>query len=162
MISFKEYLQENWSYAHDFYEMPESEKQKYVFHITTPSRAKKILKKGLRVRSGHFKTNYPDLKHLTSGRAFVTNHQGVRYWEDQTLHAINNPDGTKEVSEKDLENITILKFPFANLSKSNRRKITTDEIGTRDARRNYDDPEQVINPSSHEAPTAFSTRKRIK
>ena len=60
-------LSENWSYAHDFDEMPNSEKQKYVYHVTTAARAAKIVKHGLKPRSPKGRTNYPGNKEYTHG-----------------------------------------------------------------------------------------------
>lgn len=151
-------LYENWSYAHDFDDMPNSEKQKYVYHVTTAARAAKILKHGLKPRSPKGRTNYPGNKEYTQGHAFVTNHQGVRYWKDQTLHAVNRRK--REVDERDYENIHVVKFPIANLAKSTRRKFTIDQLGTKDARRHDDDPH--IDPSSHEGSTAFRIRKKVR
>jgi len=150
-------LLENWSYAHNFHEMPENEKKKYVYHVTTAARAAKIVKGGLKPRSPKGRTNYPDAKEHTQGHAFVTNHHGVRYWVDQTAHAVNRRK--REVDERDYENIHVLKFPIANLKKSTRRKLRTDELGTKDARKHDDDP--LIDPSSHEASTALKIRKKI-
>ena len=149
---------ENWSYAHDFDDMPEDRKRKFVYHVTTASRAAKIVKGGLKPRSPKGRTNYPDAREHTQGRAFVTNHQGVRYWKDQTLHAANRRK--REVDERDAENIHVIKFPIANMKKSTRRKLRVDPIGTKDARRRDDDP--VINPSSHEGSTALMVRKKIR
>ena len=154
-------LHENWSYAHDFHQMPDSEKQKYVYHVTTAARAKKIVKGGLKPRSPKGRTNYPSQKEHTQGHAFVTNHHGVRYWVDQTAHAVNRRK--HEVDENDYENIHVVKFPIANLSKSARRKFKSDDLGTKDSRKHSDyarDP--IIDPSSHEAPTAFKIRKKVK
>jgi len=150
-------LLENWSYAHNFHEMPENEKKKYVYHVTTAARAAKIVKGGLKPRSPKGRTNYPDAKEHTQGHAFVTNHHGVKYWVDQTAHAVNRRK--REVDERDYENIHVLKFPIANLKKSTRRKLRTDELGTKDARKRDDDP--LIDPSSHEASTALKIRKKI-
>jgi len=150
-------LLENWSYAHDFDEMPNSEKQKYVYHVTTAARAAKIVKGGLKPRTGVQRTNYPELSDHTRGHAFVTNHHGVRYWKDQTAHAVNRRK--HEVSEKDYENIHVIKFPIANMKKSTRRKLRVDTIGTDDARHHDDDP--VIDPSSHDSSTALKIRKKI-
>lgn len=151
-------LLENWSYAHDFDEMPNSEKQKYVYHVTTAARAAKIVKHGLKPRSPKGRTNYPSLKDHTGGHAFVTNHHGVRYWKDQTVHAVNRRK--REVDERDYENIHVIKFPIANMKKSTRRKLRTDWIGTTDARHHDDDP--VIDPSSHDSSTALKIRKKIR
>ena len=151
-------LLENWSYAHDFDEMPNSEKQKYVYHVTTAARAAKIVKHGLKPRSPKGSTNYPGNKEYTQGHAFVTNHQGVRYWKDQTLHAVNRRK--REVDERDYENIHVVKFPISNLAKSTKRKFTTDQLGTKDARKHDDDP--LIDPSSHEGSTAFRIRKKVR
>lgn len=151
-------LLENWSYAHDFDDMPNSEKQKYVYHVTTAARAKKIIAKGLKTRSPKGRTNYPGNREYTQGQAFVTNHQGVRYWKDQTLHAVNRRK--HEVDERDAENIHVIKFPIANLKKSTRRKLRIDPIGTKDARKRDDDP--LIDPSSHEGSTALMIRKKIR
>jgi hypothetical protein len=152
------HLLENWSYAHDFDEMPNSEKQKYVYHVTTAARAAKIVKHGLKPRSPKGRTNYPSLKDHTSGHAFITNHHGVRYWKDQTAHAVNRRK--REVDERDYENIHVVKFPIANLKKSTRRRLRTDLIGTTDAREHDDDP--LIDPSSHEGSTAFKIRKKVR
>jgi hypothetical protein len=151
-------LLENWSYAHDFDEMPTSEKQKYVYHVTTAARAAKIVKGGLKPRSPKGRTNYPGMKEYTQGHAFVTNHHGVRYWKDQTLHAVNRRK--HEVDERDAENIHVVKFPIANIAKSTKRKFTTDQYGTMDAREHDDDP--LIDPSSHEGSTAFKIRKKVR
>jgi hypothetical protein len=150
-------LNENWSYAHDFHEMPNSEKQKYVYHVTTAARAANIIKGGLKPRSPKGRTNYPGLRDHTGGHAFITNHHGVNYWRDQTALAVNRRK--REVDERDYENIHVIKFPIANLKKSTRRKLRTDWIGTHDARRHDDDP--WIYPSSHEASTALKIRKKI-
>jgi hypothetical protein len=154
-------LLENWSYAHDFHEMPNSEKQKYVYHVTTAARAAKIVKGGLKPRSPKGRTNYPSQKEHTQGHAFVTNHHGVGYWVDQTAHAVNRRK--REVDERDYENIHVVKFPIANLSKSARRKFKSDDLGTKDSRKHSDyarDP--IIDPSTHEAPSAFKVRKKIQ
>lgn len=151
-------LLENWSYAHDFDDMPNSEKQKYVYHVTTAARAAKIVKHGLKPRSPKGRTNYPGNKEHTQGQAFVTNHQGVRYWKDQTLHAVNRRK--REVDERDAENIHVIKFPIANMKKSTRRKLRMDPIGTKDARKRDDEP--LIDPSSHEGSTALMIRKKIR
>lgn len=151
-------LYENWSYAHDFDDMPNSEKQKYVYHVTTAARAAKIVKGGLKPRSPKGRTNYPGNKEHTQGQAFVTNHQGVRYWKDQTLHAVNRRK--REVDERDAENIHVIKFPIANMKKSTRRKLRIDPIGTKDARKRDDEP--LIDPSSHEGSTALMIRKKIR
>jgi hypothetical protein len=151
-------LFENWSYAHDFDDMPNSEKQKYVYHVTTAARAAKIVKGGLKPRSPKGRTNYPGAKEHTQGHAFVTNHQGVRYWKDQTAHAVNRRK--REVDERDYENIHVIKFPIANLPKSTRRKLRVDPLGTKDSRRHDDEP--MIDPSSHEGSTALMTRKKIR
>ena len=151
-------LFENWSYAHDFDDMPNSEKQKYVYHVTTAARAAKIVKHGLKPRSPKGRTNYPGNKEHTQGQAFVTNHQGVRYWKDQTLHAVNRRK--REVDERDAENIHVIKFPIANMKKSTRRKLRMDPIGTKDARKRDDEP--LIDPSSHEGSTALMIRKKIR
>jgi hypothetical protein len=154
-------LNENWSYAHDFHEMPNSEKQKYVYHATTAARAAKIVKGGLKPRSPKGRTNYPSQKEHTQGHAFVTNHHGVGYWVDQTAHAVNRRK--HEVGERDYENIHVVKFPIANLSKSARRKFKSDDLGTKDSRKHSDyarDP--IIDPSTHEAPSAFKVRKKIQ
>lgn len=151
-------LLENWSYAHDFDDMPNSEKQKYVYHVTTAARAAKIVKGGLKPRSPKGRTNYPGNKEHTQGQAFVTNHQGVRYWKDQTLHAVNRRK--REVDERDAENIHVIKFPIANMKKSTRRKLRIDPIGTKDARKRDDEP--LIDPSSHEGSTALMIRKKIR
>jgi hypothetical protein len=150
-------LFENWSYAHNFHEMPESEKKKYVYHVTTAARAAKIVNHGLKPRSPKGRTNYPDAKEHTQGHAFVTNHHGVRYWVDQTAHAVNRRK--HEVDERDYENIHVLKFPIANMKKSTKRKLRTDDLGTKDARKRDDNP--LIDPSSHEASTALKIRKKI-
>lgn len=97
-------------------------------------------------------------KEHTQGQAFVTNHQGVRYWKDQTLHAVNRRK--HEVDERDAENIHVIKFPIANLKKSTRRKLRIDPLGTKDARKRDDDP--MIDPSSHEGSTALMIRKKIR
>lgn len=152
------HLLENWSYAHDFDDMPNSEKQKYVYHVTTAARARNIVKHGLKPRSPKGRTNYPGNKEHTQGQAFVTNHQGVRYWKDQTLHAVNRRK--HEVDERDAENIHVIKFPIANLKKSTRRKLRMDPLGTKDARKRDDDP--LIDPSSHEGSTALMIRKKIR
>lgn len=151
-------LLENWSYAHDFDDMPNSEKQKYVYHVTTAARAAKIVKHGLKPRSPKGRTNYPGAKEHTQGRAFVTNHQGVRYWKDQTLLAVNRRK--REVWERDAENIHVIKFPIANMKKSTRRKLRIDPLGTDDARKRDDYP--LIDASSHEGSTALMTRKKIR
>jgi len=149
---------ENWSYAHDFDNMPNSEKQKYVYHVTTAARAAKIVKHGLKPRSPKGRTNYPSQKEHTQGHAFVTNHQGVRYWKDQTLHAVYRRK--REVDEGDAENIHVVKFPIANMKKSTRRKLRMDNLGTKDARRHDDEP--LIEPSTHEGSTAFKIKKKVR
>lgn len=148
-------LLENWSYAHDFYEMPNSEKQRYVYHVTTAARAAKIVKHGLRPRNPRSSGNYPDLKDHTKGHAFVTNHHGVPYWERQTETAVNRG----EVNVQKRKPVHILKFPLANMKKSTRRKLRLDTIGSEDAREHDEDP--LIDPSSHEASTALKIRKKI-
>jgi hypothetical protein len=148
-------LHENWSYAHDFHSMPDDEKKKYVYHVTTAARAAKIVKGGLKPRTAKGRTNYPDIPQHTKGRAFITNHHGVRYWVDQTAHAVGRRK--REVDERDYENIHVLKHPIANLKKSTRRKLRTDDIGTKDSRRNSD----IMGPSSHEAPHAMFATKNI-
>lgn len=148
-------LFENWSYAHDFHEMPNSEKQKYVYHVTTAARAAKIVKHGLRPRNPRSSGNYPDLKDHTKGHAFVTNHHGVPYWERQTETAVNRG----EVNVQKRKPVHILKFPLANMKKSTRRKLRLDTIGSEDAREHDEDP--LIDPSSHEASTALKIRKKI-
>jgi len=151
-------LNENWSYAHDFHEMPNSEKQKYVYHVTTAARAAKIVKGGLKPRSPKGRTNYPSLDFHTRGHAFVTNHHGVNYWKDQTAHAVNRRK--REVDERDYENIHVVKFPIANLRKSARRRLKVDDVGTEDARMHDEDP--MIDPSSYEGSTALKTKVRIR
>jgi hypothetical protein len=151
-------LLENWSYAHDFHEMPNSEKQKYVYHVTTASRAAKIVKGGLKPRSPKGRTNYPSLDLHTRGHAFVTNHHGVNYWKDQTAHAVNRRK--REVDERDYEHIHVIKFPIANLRKSARRRLKVDVVGTEDARMHDEDP--MIDPSSYEGSTALKTKVRIR
>lgn len=156
MKSFLEYISENWSYADDFHSMNKKDQSKYIYHMTTDARAKKIIKQGLKPRSLRGRTNYPQVASRTRGLNFTTNHHGVRYWITQTAMAVNRRK--REVGEKDYENIRILKFPIANLSHSTRRRFQFDTVGTRDARRSSD----VIGASSHEAPTALQNRIKIK
>jgi hypothetical protein len=135
--------------------MPESEKKKYVYHVTTAARAAKIVKHGLKPRSPKDRTNYPDLSDHTRGHAFVTNHHGVPYWKRQTETAVNRGG----VNDQKRKPVHILKFPLANMKKSTRRKLRMDSIGSEDAREHDDNP--LIDPSSHEASTALKIRKKI-
>lgn len=142
-------LLENWSYAHDFDEMPNSEKEKYVYHVTTAARARKIMKQGLKPRTGKHIGNYPEMASHTAGHAFVTNHHGVNYWRDQTMHAVAAKKRKHEVDERDYENTHVLKYPIANLPKSTRRKLKTDVYGTGDARKFTDDEHAIAHSRAY-------------
>lgn len=155
-------ITENWSFAHDYYSMSPNERSKYLFHVTTMANAKKILKKGLKPRGQGKKSTFYGLGKHTKGKTFVTNSRGVPYWEDQVEGAVNRGELNADMRKS----VHILKFPFANMSKSTRRRIRIDTLGTRDSRNvttiSNDTEESPIDPSSFEAPTAFSLRKGIK
>ena len=159
MKSFKQFISEdilleNWSLAHNFDDMGEDEKNKYVYHVTTTPRVKKIIKHGLRIRAPKNRTNYPSMKVHTVGHAFVTNHHGVPYWRTQTSMAT-----TKDEDNDDTENIRVLKFPIANIPKSTKRRLKIDQWGSDDAR--MGSRRRVRNPSSHDSSTAFKVTKKI-
>ena len=152
-------LLENWSYAHNFHEMPEDEKKKYVYHVTTAARAAKIIKTGLKIRTPKGRTNYPDAdtKKHTEGNAVLTNHKGVGYWVDQTAHAVHRRK--LEVDENDYNKIHVVKFPIANIPKTTKRKLKIDHLGTEDARKN--DYDREIDQSSHTSRTALKINRNI-
>lgn len=132
MKSFKEYLIENWSIVNSMNDIPMEDRHRYLYHVTTSGKAKKIVKQGLIPRTS-VKGNYgSDIDNLSYGRAFVTSHHGIPYW----VHSLATRKADKQsrnVEEKDYEKLRILKFPVENLPKSVRRKLNVDTFGTRDA-----------------------------
>ena len=161
MKSFKQFitediLLENWSHAHNFDDMEEGEKAKYVYHVTDAKTSHKIIKHGLRIRPPRGRTPYPSMKKHTVGNAFVSNHHGVHYWRTQTSMAMNRGDDDEGQNP---ENIHVLKFPIDNIPKSTKRRLNIDQWGTHDAR--MGSHRRVRDPSSHDSSTAFKSRKKI-
>ena len=127
MKRFLEFISENWSVA-TTKEQLFSPVGKYIFHVTTPQRAKKIMKTGLKPTKktmGKFNVRLPK-----QPSAFVTGSEGLRYWTDAVANALAGKGAQFGTDERDIE---ILKFPVANIPKNDRRKILKDIVGTRDA-----------------------------
>jgi hypothetical protein len=126
MKRFLEFISEDWSVASTKDQMY-SPVGKYVFHVTTPERAEKIMKTGLKPTKktmGKFNVRLPK-----QPSAFVTGSEGVQYWTNAVANALAGKHG----ETTDLRDIEILKFPVANIPKNDRRKILKDIVGTRDA-----------------------------
>ena len=120
MKRFLEFISENWSVA-----TPEQQRfasKKFVYHVTTPERAEKIMKTGLKP-SKKSKGKFKGLPSQKTPSSFVTSSRGLHYWTGAVAQALN-------VGE---EGITVLKYPVENLPKNIRRKMELDHIGTRDA-----------------------------
>lgn len=132
MKSFIEHLFENWSTVNDMGDIPMKDRHKFVYHVTTKARAKKILKSGLKPREkgrGNYDTG---LEKYSLGKAFITSHRGVNFWINSLLTAIADRRG-EHTEDQNYENIKVLKYPVANLSKSVRRDFEVDQYGTRDS-----------------------------
>ena len=124
MKRFLEFISENWSVA-----TPDQQRwasKKFVYHVTTPERAEKIMKTGLKPSKkskGKFGAKGDFKRRTTEPRAFVTSSRALDYWTDAVAQALN-------VGE---EGITVLKYPVQNIPKNIRRKMELDDDGSRDA-----------------------------
>ena len=122
MKRFLEFISENWSVA-----TPEQQRfatKKFVYHVTTPERAEKIMKTGLKP-SKKSKGRFKDLPSQKTPSSFVTSSRGLDYWTNAVAKSLN-------VGE---EGITVLKYPVQNLPKNIRRKMELDHAGSKDASR---------------------------
>tara|TARA_R100001015_G_C4460549_1_gene47604 strand:+ start:128 stop:565 length:438 start_codon:yes stop_codon:yes gene_type:complete len=122
MKRFLEFISENWSEA-----TPEQQRfatKKFVYHVTTPERAEKIKKTGLKP-SKKSEGKFKDLQSQKTPSSFVTSSRGLDYWTNAVSRALN-------VGE---EGITVLKYPVQNLPKNVRRKMELDHTGSKDASR---------------------------
>lgn len=122
MKRFLEFISENWSEA-----TPDQQRfatKKFVYHVTTPERAEKIMKTGLKP-SKKSKGRFKDLPSQKTPSSFVTSSRGLDYWTNAVAKSLN-------VGE---EGITVLKYPVQNLPKNIRRKIELDHAGSKDASR---------------------------
>ena len=122
MKRFLEFISENWSEA-----TPDQQRfatKKFVYHVTTPERAEKIMKTGLKP-SKKSKDRFKDLPSQKTPSSFVTSSRGLDYWTNAVAKSLN-------VGE---EGITVLKYPVQNLPKNIRRKIELDHAGSKDASR---------------------------
>ena len=127
MKRFLEFISEDWSVA-SIKDQMYSPVGKYVFHVTTPERAEKIMKTGLKPTKktmGKFNVRLPK-----QPSAFVTGSEGVQYWTNAVANALAGKGAQFGTDERDIE---ILKFPVANIPKNDRRKILKDIVGTKDA-----------------------------
>ena len=128
-------MSENWSVA-TTKEQLFSPVGKYIFHVTTPERAEKIKKTGLkptRKTMGKFNgrldaDGFGKNRAARNFGAYVTGSEGLPYWISAVGGALAGKRGYTD--ERDIE---ILKFPVANIPKNDRRKILKDIVGTRDA-----------------------------
>jgi hypothetical protein len=124
MKRFLEFISENWTEA-----TPDQQRwasKKFVYHITTPERAEKIKKTGLKPSKkskGKFGAKSDYKRRTTEPRAFVTSSRALDYWTGAVAQALN-------VGE---EGITVLKYPVQNIPKNIRRKMELDDDGSRDA-----------------------------
>ena len=124
MKRFLEFISENWSEA-----TPEQQRfatKKFVYHVTTPERAEKIKKTGLKP-SKKSEGKFKDLpsRGTPEPRAFVTSSRALDYWTNAVAKSLN-------VGE---EGITVLKYPVQNIPKNIRRKMELDHTGSKDASR---------------------------
>ena len=122
MKRFLEFISENWSVA-----TPEQQRfatKKFVYHVTTPERAEKIMKTGLKP-SKKSKGKFKGLPSQKTPSSFVTSSRGLDYWTNAVAKSLN-------VGE---EGITVLKYPVQNLPKNIRRKMELDHAGSKDASR---------------------------
>ena len=121
MKRFLEFISEDWSVASTKDQMY-SPVGKYVFHVTTPERAEKIMKTGLKP-SKKSKGKFKGLPSQKTPSSFVTSSRGLHYWTGAVAQAL-------DVGE---EGITVLKYPVENIPKNIRRKMELDHIGSKDA-----------------------------
>ena len=129
-------ISENWSVA-TTKEQLFSPVGKYIFHVTTPQRAEKIMKTGLkptRKVMGKFNVRL-DADGFGKNRAarnfgaYVTGSEGLPYWISAVGRALGGKRGYTD--ERDIE---ILKYPMKDVPKNDRRTMfKVDEPGTRDA-----------------------------
>ena len=122
MKRFLEFISENWSEA-----TPDQQRfatKKFVYHVTTPERAEKIMKTGLKP-SKKSKGKFKGLPSQKTPSSFVTSSRGLDYWTNAVAKSLN-------VGE---EGITVLKYPVQNLPKNIRRKMELDHAGSKDASR---------------------------
>ena len=127
MKRFLEFISEDWSVASTKDQMY-SPVGKYVFHVTTPERAEKIMKTGLKPTKktmGKFNVRLPK-----QPSAFVTGSRGAPYWLNAVANALAGKGEQFGTDERDVQAI---KYPVANIPKNIRRKIKKDIVGTRDA-----------------------------
>ena len=120
MKRFLEFISENWSEA-----TPDQQRfatKKFVYHVTTPERAERIMKTGLKP-SKKSKGRFKDLPSQKTPSSFVTSSRGLDYWTNAVAKSLN-------VGE---EGITVLKYPVQNLPKNIRRKMELDHAGSKDA-----------------------------
>ena len=124
MKRFLEFISENWSVA-----TPEQQRfatKKFVYHVTTPERAEKIMKTGLKPSKkskGKFGAKGDFKRRTTEPRAFVTSSRALDYWTGAVAQAL----GVRE------DGVTVLKYPVQNIPKNIRRKMELDDDGSRDA-----------------------------
>ena len=126
MKRFLEFISEDWSVASTKDQMY-SPVGKYIFHVTTPERAEKIIKRGLKPTKktmGKFNVRLPQ-----EPSAFATGSEGAPYW----LTAVANALAGKHGVATDDRDVQAIKYPVANIPKNIRRKIKKDIVGTRDA-----------------------------
>ena len=108
MKRFLEFISENWTEA-----TPDQQRwasKKFVYHVTTPERAEKIKKTGLKPSKrskGKFK--------------------GLPSQKTPSSFAVAQALGVRE------DGITVLKYPVQNIPKNIRRKMELDFEGSRDA-----------------------------
>ena len=127
MKRFLEFISEDWSVA-SIKDQMYSPVGKYVFHVTTPERAEKIMKTGLKPTKktmGKFNVRLPK-----QPSAFVTGSEGSPYWLTAVANALAGKGAQFGTDERDMQAI---KYPVANIPKNIRRKIKKDIVGTRDA-----------------------------
>jgi hypothetical protein len=120
MKRFLEFISENWTEA-----TPDQQRwasKKFVYHVTTPERAEKIKKTGLKP-SKRSKGKFKGLPSQKTPSSFVTSSRGLHYWTGAVAQAL-------DVGE---EGITVLKYPVQNIPKNIRRKMELDFEGSRDA-----------------------------
>ena len=164
MKSFKQYISENWSHATKE-DMSDENAHKYLFHTTSKSNAKKIVRTGnLEPRPGAMRDQIAStantMKMLSQMFAkdfdsdvdvFNPFQSGAEHFSDKldhtyTLRSGGDPEAMRsalrEYGRMSGKGRAVIKFPIANLSRNVARRMKVDYDGS-DVGRSSENPKAI-------------------
>ena len=155
MISFKQYISENWSYARNN-EWKGEDAGKYLFHVTNAKSAKKIVDQGQLIPSNveNIQPHIDSLKRLTRMvRQLGIEPDSLKRDLDILKKRTTNVFFSRDVGDQGKspstwmyggKRRTVLKFPIANIPRNLARRFEVDVPGSEVANRDR----KPTNPSA--------------